>query len=355
MPVKKMKAFKIEFNLKQLFFIGFLLLLILFLAKLKDIITLFAISILIAYLFDPIVDYMEAKRINRVVGIFIIFLIFTLFLFLIAIFLIPILYSEAISIAKNLPEYFQKILPEVENLIKKVNPSFDVNMLKDALLGKLGVISKFLLSATKSVTSSVYSVIKTLLNIFLTPILVFYFLKDFDRIKENFFNIINVKFSHLKIEEYFNEFNSIVSRYFRGQLLVCLFLAFSYTVVLLIIGIEGAVLIGVISGLLSIVPYLGFLSGFISSLLIAYFQFNDFIHPLFVVIGFSVVQFIESNIVTPKLVGGSLGLHPTAVIFALMVGGYLFGIGGMIFSLPVAAFIKVYTKNVLTENVSKTV
>lgn len=350
-----MKSFKIEFSLKQIFLILLLFILLLLLSRIKDIITLFAVSILIAYLFDPIVDYMEAKKINRVFAVIIIFSVFTIFIILIFIFLIPMLYTEALSITKNLPVYFQKILPEIENLIKKFNPSFDIAMLRDFTLGKLDVISKFLLSATKNISSSIYSVVKSLLNIFLVPILVFYFLKDFDRIKENIFNLINVKFSYFKVEEYFNEFNSIVSRYFRGQLLVSLFLAFSYSVVLLIIGVEGAILIGVLSGLLSIVPYLGFFAGFISSLIISYLQFSDFLHPLFVVIGFFIVQFIESNIVTPKLVGSSLGLHPTAVIFALMAGGYLLGIGGMIFSLPVAAFIKVYITNVLTDKKLETI
>jgi predicted PurR-regulated permease PerM len=110
------------------------------------------------------------------------------------------------------------------------------------------------------------------------------------------------------------------------------------------VGVDGGLLIGVISGILSFIPYFGFLFGFVSSIVMSYLQFGDFFHPLYIIIGFTVIQFIESNIVTPKFVGESLGLHPTAVIFALMVGGYLLGLGGMIFSLPVAAFLKVYLK-----------
>jgi predicted PurR-regulated permease PerM len=176
------------------------------------------------------------------------------------------------------------------------------------------------------------------------PILVFYFLKDFDLIKDKFFKIANKNFGNLNIENSFYEFNEIISRYFRGQLLVVTFLGISYSALLIIVGVDGGLLIGVISGILSFIPYFGFLFGFVSSIVMSYLQFGDFFHPLYIIIGFTVIQFIESNIVTPKFVGESLGLHPTAVIFALMVGGYLLGLGGMIFSLPVAAFLKVYLK-----------
>jgi len=143
------------------------------------------------------------------------------------------------------------------------------------------------------------------------------------------------------------EFDKILSVYFRGQIIVAGLLAILYTSVLLIIGVKPAILIGLISGVLSIVPYLGFIIGFGASLIIAIVQFQDFLHPLLVVGGFAIVQMIEGNFITPKIIGESLGLHPTAVIFALLAGGTLFGIGGMILALPVAAFIKILAKEQL--------
>jgi len=118
-------------------------------------------------------------------------------------------------------------------------------------------------------------------------------------------------------------------------------LAVLYTTVLLVAGVKPAILIGLVSGLLSIVPYLGFIIGFGTSLVLSIVQYQDILHPMLVVGGFLIVQLLEGNLITPKIVGESLGLHPTAVIFALLAGGSLFGIGGMIIALPIAAFIKI--------------
>ncbi|MBZ4642947.1 MAG: hypothetical protein JG767_556 [Deferribacteraceae bacterium] len=342
-----MRTVKIEVSLKQIFLLVFLFLLFVVVNKLKDIVTTFAISILLAYLFDPLIDYLEKKRMGRTFAIVAVFLIFSLILAMVVIFVLPILYSELLTIINNFPKYFQIFATKIETYAKNISPEFDINMLKDFVLGKFDVLSKFLFSFTKNFTSSVYTFVQSFFNFMIIPILVFYFLKDFDVIKDKFFDIFNKNFRNLNVENSFYEFNDIISRYFRGQLLVSVFLGVSYSIVLMIVGVDGGLLIGIVSGVLSFIPYLGFLVGFVSSITMSYLQFGDFLHPLYILIGFTVVQFIESNIVTPRLVGKSLGLHPTAVIFSLMVGGYLLGLGGMIFSLPVAAFIKVYLKRKL--------
>jgi predicted PurR-regulated permease PerM len=121
-----------------------------------------------------------------------------------------------------------------------------------------------------------------------------------------------------------------------------------YTLVLLITGVKPALIVGLSAGLLSIVPYLGFVYGFGLSTILAYIQYSDIWHPAGIIIGFTVVQIIESNFITPKIVGDKLGLHPIVVIFALLVGGSLLGIAGMIFSLPVAAALKVWLNKILS-------
>lgn len=343
-----MRTVKIEISIRQIFLLLFLFLLFLVINRLRDILTVFAVSILLAYLFDPLIDFMEKKRLGRTFSILIVFTFFSIISALVVIFLIPILYSELISLINNFPKYFQIFSTKIEVYAKSINPQFDMNMLKDFIVGKFDVISKYLLSFTKNFTSSIYSVVQSFFNFMIIPILVFYFLKDFDLIRDKFFKIANKNFGSVNIESSFYEFNEIISRYFRGQLFVVIFLSISYSVLLLIVGVDGGILIGMISGILSFIPYFGFLVGFVSSIIMSYLQFGDFFHPLYIIIGFTVIQFIESNIITPKFVGESLGLHPTAVIFSLMVGGYLLGLGGMIFSLPVAAFIKIYLKRKLS-------
>lgn len=337
-----MTKFTMVFNGKSFLYILLLFLIFFVLGYMRDIFATFGISLLLAYLLDPLVNFMEKVKIRRKISIITIFLIFSLAVTFLLIFILPLIYGEILKIVAELPKYILIISSKLEKISYAMDIKLDIGTLKSFLTQKAGSISKVILSASADLTSSLYELVKYALNLMLIPILVFYFLKDFETIKENLFGIIRGRISGFNIDEAFMEFNQIIKTYFRGQLLVSLFLAIAYTTVLLVVGIEGAVTIGIISGALSIVPYLGFLTGFITSLFISYLQFNDLLHPFYILIGFSIVQFIESNFVTPKIIGESLGLHPTAVIFALMTGGYLLGVGGMIFSLPLAAFIKVF-------------
>ena len=336
-----MTKITVVFNGKNFLYILLLILLFFAFRHMGDILGTFGISVLIAYLIDPLVNFMEKAKIRRTVGIISIFLMFSVVVTFMFAFIFPIIYGEILKITSELPKYISILSSKLEKISLSMDIKLDIETLKSFLMQKAGSISKVIISASAGLGSSLYDIIKYLINLMLIPILVFYFLKDFKTIKQNLFYILRNRMGEFDIDEAFAEFNQIVKTYFRGQLLVSLFLAISYTLVLVLVGVEGGISIGFISGVLSIVPYLGFLTGFVSSLLISYLQFNDFLHPMYILIGFSIVQFVESNFVTPKIVGESLGLHPTAVIFALMTGGYLFGIGGMIFSLPVAAFIKV--------------
>lgn len=335
-----MNKITIFFNGKSFFYILLFVLVFFVFRYLRDILATFGISVLLAYLLDPLVHFMEKSKIRRSISIILIFFIFSTITLFLVIFIIPLIYGEIVKIVAELPGYILIISSKLEKLSGSMDIKLDIETVKAFLMQKAGSISKVILSVGAGLGSSLYELVKYALNLMLIPILVFYFLKDFKTIKENLFGIVRGRISGFNIDEAFMEFNQIIKTYFRGQLLVSLLLAIAYTTVLLVVGIEGAVTIGLISGALSIVPYLGFLSGFITSLFISYLQFNDLLHPFYILIGFSIVQFIESNFVTPKIIGESLGLHPTAVIFALMTGGYLLGIGGMIFSLPIAAFIK---------------
>jgi predicted PurR-regulated permease PerM len=140
------------------------------------------------------------------------------------------------------------------------------------------------------------------------------------------------------------ECNDVLSGFLRGQLLVMIGLGILYSVGLSIAQISWALLIGVIAGILSIVPYLGFIVGIISALIAAFFQFHDWLHLLYVVIVFVIAQSIEGALLTPYLVGDRIHLHPVAVIFAILAGGSLFGFFGILLALPAAAVIMVFVR-----------
>lgn len=335
-----MSIIKLEINYKNLLIAALGVGVIVLLFKLQTIITVFAISFFIAYMFDPVVDIFEARRIPRYLTILVMMAIAAALISLFLAWLIPVAASELQYLANNSQNYIDSAFGFLQHSAALLNIQLDVEAVKLHIASRSTDYIREIFSSMSSIMSSFTKVTGVLLNIALIPILVFYFLKDFDKILARALEFLNNKFK-MDFKGYYSEFDEILSKYFRGQIIVAMILGVLYTIVLLIAGVKPAVILGAVSGILSIVPYLGFIVGFSTSVILAALQYADMLHPLLVIIGFSVVQFLEGNFITPKIIGGSLGLHPTAVIFALMAGGSLFGIGGMIIALPVAAFIRV--------------
>lgn len=335
-----MDTMKFNFTLRNIMIVIVLTVVALLVIKLQTLVTIFAIAFFLAYLFDPLINRFEKWHVSRIISIMFLFVVIFVSCLLFVSSIVPIVYQEAVLLLEALPGYSEKIFNVLSDLAEQFGFSFSYEAIKAQIIPKLTLIVKTMLSSTDSILKSVNNIVNIVLNVALIPILTFYFLKDFSTIKNNMFD----KFSNassIDFPKHFMHFNSLLSRYFRGQVIVAIFLGVSYTLVLSLVGVKPALLLGLVSGVLSIVPYLGFIIGFSSALVLAIAQYADLLHPILIIIGFGIVQLIESYIVTPKVVGGSLGLHPTAVIFALMAGGSLMGIGGMIIALPVASFLKV--------------
>jgi predicted PurR-regulated permease PerM len=188
---------------------------------------------------------------------------------------------------------------------------------------------------------SVQTAIALGVNIVLVPVITFFALLEYPKIT-NFMNKYGGD-EQKGFKKYISLFGNVMSSYFRGQFIVMAALCVLYTTALKIVGLDAAILLGITSGLLSIVPYLGFAIGIVLSVIMAAIQFQDIWHPLYVIIGFAIVQMLESFIITPKVMGQTLGINPVATIIVLLIGGATFGILGMIFALPVAvALFKIY-------------
>lgn len=342
-----MDNIKIELKLKTLVLLFLLFLVVALVFKIKGVLMPFAISFFIAYLLDPPISYAEKFGIPRSVSIIAIFIFITAIICLIAIILIPILYREISSFVEDIPGYIDRFLPLLNKFISWANIDVSLEKIKDIVINKGTEISSFVYKAIATITSSIKSIIGSIILYALVPILIFYFSKDYKTISKNIINTIDEN-THIGLKDYIHEFNIILSSYFRGQFLVALILGILYSVVLLIVGVKPALLVGLSAGFLSIVPYLGFVYGFTLSTILAYVQYLNIWHPIGVIIGFTIVQILESNFITPKIVGKKLGLHPTVVIFALLIGGSLLGIAGMIFSLPVAAALKVWLNKIIS-------
>ena len=267
---------------------------------------------------------------------------------------IPALTGQIKTIIQLLPQWeawFEgNVLPQLSHYLGvDIDPAlFDFAELSKRLAGQWQQAGGVLASLSVSVSRSSLVLIEFLVNLFLIPVVTFYLLRDWDNTMENLRtmlprNVESVAVSLLK------ECDEVLGAFFKGQLLVMLALGIIYSLGLTIIGLQFAVVIGMLAGLASIIPYMGFFLGFVAAILVALFQFDTYVGITLVTAVFLIGQALEGWVLTPLLIGDKIGLHPVAVIFALMAGGQLFGFVGMLIALPVAAIIMVLLRH-LTRN-----
>jgi predicted PurR-regulated permease PerM len=182
--------------------------------------------------------------------------------------------------------------------------------------------------------------------ILITPVVAFYMLRDWDTFVAKVDNLLPRR-SKEDIRGLFKQIDKALSGFIRGQVSVCLILGTYYSLGLHFIGLELGLLVGFLAGIISFIPYVGSISGFVVSIALAFAQFNDPTKVLEVVLIFGIGQFVEGNFLTPKLVGENVGLHPVWVMFALLAGGVLLGFLGLLIAVPVAAVLGVLTRYVL--------
>jgi predicted PurR-regulated permease PerM len=315
---------------------------------LSPILTPFAVGALFAYLFDPLADKLEEWKLNRTLSVTVVFLVISLLVFGVLLVLIPALEKQIASFIRNLPLYFewlrQHISPWLKNTFGIERDLFDINELTQLLKShweQAGGLAQSLLSG---VTKSGLVIVNWLMNFLLIPVVTFYLLRDWDIITQRVSELIPRPY-YRTVTTIANDANSVLSAFLRGQLSVMLALGTIYTVGLWIIGVELSLLIGMGAGMISFVPYLGTIVGLIAGVIAALVQFGDINHIIYVLIVFGIGQLLEGFVLTPLLVGDRIGLHPVAVIFAVLAGGQLFGFVGVLLGLPLAAVIMVLLRH----------
>lgn len=314
---------------------------------LSPVLTPFFIAIFLAYIGNPLVDKLQGKYIPRTFAVIVVFSIMIILLLLLLVFLIPLLEHQITRLVANFPlalNWLQNVaLPWFTEHLGI--PPFEVKPLGNIITQHWQQAGNLAALTWKTVTESGLTLLSWLANLFLVPVVTFYLLRDWHHLIANFRALLPRHFEGF-ICELFGEFDEVLSAFFRGQLLVMLALSIIYTTGLWVVGLSLALLIGVISGLFSIVPYLGFAVGIIAASIAAFAQFQDWTHVGYVWIVFIIANVIENGLLTPYLVGDRIGLHPIAVLFAIFCGGQLFGFIGVLLALPVAAVITVLLRHV---------
>lgn len=311
---------------------------------LSPILTPFAVAALLAYLFDPLADKLESWKLSRTIAVCLVFLVILLLLAAIALLLIPSLEEQISRFISRLPVYLTWLSENVSPWLKK-NLGLETDIFNFEELGGLlknhwnaaGGIAQSILG---SITNSGMVVANWLMNCLLIPVVAFYLLRDWDILTARIGELIPRPY-HQTVTQLAKDSNSVLSSFLRGQLSVMLALGVIYSIGLWLVGVELSLLIGMGAGMVSFVPYLGTIVGLISGVIAALVQFGDINHIIYVLIVFGIGQLLEGFILTPWLVGDRIGLHPVAVIFAVLAGGQLFGFVGVLLGLPLAAVIMV--------------
>lgn len=331
-------------NSNRWYFLAVFLLLGFFIYLLSPILTPFAISALIAYLFDPFADKLESWKLSRTLSVVIVFLLITMIVILIMLLLIPALEQQISKLITNLPNYFawmsENITPWIKEKFGIQTDIFNISEVSGLLKAhwnEAGGIAKNIIA---SLSKSSLVVVNWLMNLLLIPVVTFYLLRDWDVLTSRVGELIP-RPVYPTINKLVKESNSVLSAFLRGQFSVMLVLGIIYTIGLWIIGLDFSLLIGMGAGIVSFIPYLGAISGLVIGVITAFVQFGDITYVIYVLIVFGAGQLLEGMVLTPWMVGDRIGLHPVAVIFAVLAGGQLFGFVGILLGLPVAAVVMV--------------
>lgn len=305
------------------------------LLTIKSILSPFIFSAIIAYLFSPVILKLEKFGLTRPTSSAIILILFFTILATIFTNLLPSLFLELSHFLKKLPTY-------IDNLLIKISSFLNIG-LKDQLIdsGNVSEILSFSDNIFSNIANSTNVAIDVVASFAITPIITFYFLKDWEKMISSIQKYLPTKYKK-RIGEVVTDVDQVISRYLRGQLTVCLILSLIYSISLNYLGLNYGFLIGIITGILSFIPYVGMLIGVSSAYIVALFQWG-FIPIYFglIAIIFIIGQIVESNYFTPKLVGDQVGIHPVWIIFGLFVFGILFGFIGLLMAIPLTAISKI--------------
>lgn len=314
---------------------------------LGPILTPFAVGAGLAYLGDPIVDRLERWGLSRTAGVAVVFVSLILLTLIGTVLIVPMLYQQSLTLLGEIPGWLvwlQDVALPWLGIQLPEGIRLDPAGLKQMIASHWSDASGYAGQIWLRVSQSSALLGALIGNLLLIPIVTFYLLRDWDRLVAWIRDVIPPRWLP-RVTRLSHEVNGVLGGFLRGQLSVMLALTVLYSAGLALVGLKLALAIGFLAGMLSFVPYLGFAVGFIAALLAMLVQEHSLLPLVWIAVVFGIGQIVESWWLTPKLVGDRIGLHPVAVIFALLAGGQLFGFVGMLLALPGSAVIAVLLRD----------
>lgn len=333
------------FRRQLAFWLAALAIFILLLWLLSDILLPFVAGLAIAYLLTPVTDRIEKLGVNRLAASLLVITVVVLAFVYVILLVVPILGAQVSSFIASVPGYLitlQTLLTDsTRPWLQKLGAGFNNNQ-------SIGDLVSQGASWVTTFMHSLWSGGRALVSLFslvvVTPVVAFYLIYDWHRMLSTVDGWIPVH-QRDTVRQLAREVDAAIAGFVRGQTAVCLILGSFYAVALSISGLNFGLLIGLISGIITFIPYVGSMTGLVLSLGVAVAQFWPNYTPILTVLGiFLAGQFLEGNVLSPKLVGESVGLHPVWLIFALLAFGYLFGFVGLLVAVPLAATIGVLAR-----------
>ncbi len=316
---------------------------------LQSVLAPFLAGALLAYLGSPFVDRLERLNLPRAAGVAAVFAVIVLLVVGLVLLLIPLIASQIDYLQRVLPQLLEwlqaAIVPWVEERFGlELEGMFDLASVGELIAAHWQETGDVARTVAEHVTRSGIAFAAFLLNLVLTPVVAFYLMRDWRRLLAGVRELLPRRVEPTAVA-LARECDEVLGAFLRGQLLVMLALGTIYAVGLWIVGLELALLIGLIAGALSIVPYLGTIVGIAIGLIAGLFQFGEWLPLLLILLVFGIGNALETMVLQPWLVGDRIGLHPVAVIFSVLAGGQLFGFVGILLALPIAAVLMVLLRH----------
>lgn len=334
-------------NRQLTFLLVAFVLLILFLHAISNILLPFVLGFLVAYMMDPIVDRLEAKKVKRGTASGLVLAIFFCSIIAVAVFTIPLIVDQIEGLITKFPEYQrefnQELIPMLKQKVAGLSPALS-QQINDKAKEIPNNITHVLGNSLEAIFASSLWLFNIISLILITPIVSFYLLRDWDISMARIYSLLPQNYAPI-IKRQAKKVDDTISAFLRGELTVCAIMAVLYAAAYTTLGLSFGFLIGVITGILTFIPYIGPVVGGLIAIIIACLQYSGVDDGtwqiLYVAIAFIVLQNIESNLITPKIVGNKIGVHPAWLIFTMLAGASLLGLLGVIIAVPVTAVIAV--------------
>ena len=312
---------------------------------LSPILTPFLLAAILAYICNPLVGCMTRRRVPRTLAAALgLVLLLTAFIVLLLV-LLPLLIRQVRAIAEQAPVYVDWLRAAVAPRLEQYfGVQLEIAMVRDWVTSHMAEIRDFALKLLPSLKTGGLAIAEFFVTLVLVPVVLFYFLRDWDAIIGGIDRMVPRRW-HAQVTTLTTEIDAVLGQFMRGQLLVMLGMALFYTVGLWAAGLDYALSVGMLAGLVTFVPYLGVIFGVVLATLTGLLQFQELMPLIWVWAVFLAANLVEGYLLVPWLVGERIGLHPVAVIFALLAFGSLFGFFGVLLALPVSAALLVWGRH----------